>query len=85
MGCKTSLQDAEERKERREKDLCSYEVSPKPAAPGDSEKVEKPKGPGFLGSYGVDCKEVTWPPPACCCGSLALWLLQLLRGGNVAG
>lgn len=54
------LQDAKERAERRARDECPYEIIPSAqlaAATGDVPE-EKPQLPGYLGTYGVDCKQV---------------------------
>lgn len=55
------LQDAAERAERRARDECPYEIVPSAQVASNvigEEKVEKPTLPGYLGTYGVDCKEV---------------------------
>ncbi|KAH9634053.1 hypothetical protein HF086_001255 [Spodoptera exigua] len=52
--------DAAERAERRAHEVCPYEIVPSSQisnAIGD-DKVEKPQLPGYLGTYGVDCKQV---------------------------
>ncbi|XP_022820957.1 EF-hand domain-containing protein 1-like [Spodoptera litura] len=52
--------DAAERADRRANEICPYEIVPSSQianAIGD-DKVEKPRLPGYLGTYGVDCKEV---------------------------
>ncbi|CAH0600471.1 unnamed protein product [Chrysodeixis includens] len=52
--------DAAERAERRARDECAYEIIPSAHAATviGEEKVEKAALPGYLGTYGVDCKEV---------------------------
>lgn len=53
-------QDAKERAERRARDECPYEIVPSAqlsAATGELPE-EKPQLPGYLGTYGVDCKQV---------------------------
>ncbi|XP_047523227.1 EF-hand domain-containing protein 1-like [Pieris napi] len=52
--------DADERAARREHNICPYEVIPNKQsqeATGE-EVIPKPHLPGYLGTYGVDCKEV---------------------------
>ncbi|XP_047536676.1 EF-hand domain-containing protein 1-like [Vanessa atalanta] len=52
--------DAAERAERRARDICPYEIIPSERLQNatDEEVMVKPKLPGYLGSYGVDCKEI---------------------------
>ncbi|CAH4030789.1 unnamed protein product [Pieris brassicae] len=52
--------DAEERAARREHNICPYEVIPnkKSQEATGEEVIPKPQLPGYLGTYGVDCKEV---------------------------
>lgn len=53
------FQGADERAERRARDECAYEVAPSAQASAIAEEAaEKPKLPGYLGTYDVDCKEV---------------------------
>lgn len=67
------LQDAAVRAERRAHDVCPYEIVPSSqnARAIGEDKVEKPKLPGYLGTYGVDCKEVTFIQ-----NQASLWLLD---------
>lgn len=62
------------RAERRAHDVCPYEIVPSSqnARAIGEDKVEKPKLPGYLGTYGVDCKEVTFLQT-----HTSLWLLNL--------
>ncbi|XP_037300618.1 EF-hand domain-containing protein 1 [Manduca sexta] len=51
--------DATERAERRSHDICPYEVIPKQAIDTGVGAAKTDKElPGYLGTYGVDCKEV---------------------------
>ncbi|KAI8429918.1 hypothetical protein MSG28_000389 [Choristoneura fumiferana] len=51
---------AKERAERRAASICPYEIIPSSAQVGamGEEAQEKTQLPGYLGTYGVDCKEV---------------------------
>ncbi|KAJ8734012.1 hypothetical protein PYW07_014563 [Mythimna separata] len=52
--------DKAERAERRAGDVCAYEIIPSAQAATTigEDKEDKPRLPGYLGTYGVDCKEV---------------------------
>ncbi|XP_075982784.1 EF-hand domain-containing protein 1-like [Anticarsia gemmatalis] len=53
------LPDDKERAERRARNECAYEIVPgaqQTSIPGEED--EKSKLPGYLGTYGVDCKEI---------------------------
>ncbi|XP_032516120.2 EF-hand domain-containing protein 1-like [Danaus plexippus] len=51
--------DADDRAERRAKDICPYELIPSKQIQNQTgeEMAVKPKLPGYLGTYDVDCKE----------------------------
>ncbi|CAG9782994.1 unnamed protein product [Diatraea saccharalis] len=52
--------DAEERAIRRAQDICPYEIVPsaKQTVGVSEQPEEKSKLPGYLGTYGVDCKQI---------------------------
>lgn len=54
------FQGAKERAELRAASICPYEIIPSSAQVGamGEEVQEKVQLPGYLGTYGVDCKEV---------------------------
>ena len=59
-SCALNNQDKAARAERRANDICPYEIIPSALVAtniGDV-KEDKPRLPGYLGTYGVDCKEV---------------------------
>ncbi|XP_068629097.1 EF-hand domain-containing protein 1-like [Battus philenor] len=51
--------DVAERAERRAKHICPYEIAPSAqTAGGSADESAKPSPPGYLGTFGVQCKEV---------------------------
>ncbi|XP_061712328.1 EF-hand domain-containing protein 1-like [Cydia pomonella] len=54
------MPDHKERAARRAAGVCAYEVVPSAAqvGAGDDDTSDKPRLPGYLGTYGVDCKAI---------------------------
>lgn len=78
-------QGVEESAARRAQNICAYDVIPSPEtvrAVGEDVQEQK-QLPGYLGSRGVDCKEVTWTR-VFCCTAVATWL-QSFRTASEAG
>ncbi|CAG5017885.1 unnamed protein product [Parnassius apollo] len=50
---------AAKRADRRARNECPYEISPSARMLSDTEDSDEPRLPGYLGTYGVDCKDVT--------------------------